>query len=182
MANQTSDPSVEFEGSLHPGRSRYLDRSRDRWMAALLIAIGISEPAGAFLHSPLLRGLGRLSSASVNPLVFNQVGGIEFWAARYRFELAHRDGTVTSIPVTHHTLAGIRGPHPRTAAYVVSIGLGPLSGPGVYGPPLHFGLCNRGPLARVLGFDGTLASALIQVESGTPGDDREWTLTIRCDV
>ena len=156
---------------------------RSRWLShltVLLVLVGISEPVGVLLSMPRLRGFGRLTSSSNSPLVFNQVGGIEFWANRYRFRLTDRNGSSVEIAVTNEALARIRGPHTRTAAYVVPIGLGGIAGPDLYLRPLQHGLCGGGPLARAIGYDRDLAGATIEVLSGSPGDDRRWTLAVPC--
>lgn len=150
------------------------------WLLAALLVVGVSEPLGVLFSMPRLRAVGRLTSASNSPLVFNQVAGIEFWANRYTFELTGRDGSVVEIPVTNRVLRGIRGPHTRTAAYVVPVGLSVIAPPELYRPPLVYGLCNRGPLAQDLGYGGDLAVAIIRIESGSPGDHRNWTVEIPC--
>lgn len=151
-----------------------------RILVAALALIGISEPLGSMLHLPSLRALGRITSASNSPLVFNQVEGIEFWANEYSFELRSRDGSVQDLPVTNDVLSRIRGPHTRTAAYVVPIGLGAIYGPNLFLAPLRYGLCGRGPLARDLRIDTDLESAVIHIRSGSPGDDRAWALRVPC--
>lgn len=151
------------------------------WLLVVLLVVGVSEPLGVFLSMPRLRAFGRLTSASNSPLVFNQVAGIEFWANRYTFELIGRDGSVVDIPVTNRVVMGIRGPHTRTAAYVVPVGLSTFAPPVFYRPPLVYGLCDHGPLARDLDYHGDLAVATIRIESGSPGDHRKWTVEIPCD-
>lgn len=146
-----------------------------------LVLVGIAEPVGFLTGSPSLRAFGRLSSASNAPLVFNQVLGIEFWASRYSFEFLGRDGSIVKLPVTNEVLRRLRGPHTRTAAYVVPVGLSVIAPPDLYRPPLAYGLCNHGPLAEDLGYRGDLSVATIQIESGSPGDGRRWTVDIPCD-
>lgn len=152
-----------------------------RALLAGLVLIGISEPLGVIFSSTRLRTAGRMSSASNCPLVFNQVDGIEFWANSYAFELRGRDGATLFVPATRDVIGRIGGPHTRTAAFVVPIGLGPVSSAIDYQRPLQFGLCDRGPLITALGYDEPIVEASIRVKSGSPNDSREWRLTIRCD-
>jgi len=154
--------------------------AKNRILVVLLILIGISEPLAFLADWPGVRAIGRISSASNCPLVFNQVGGMEFWASRYRFDFVDRDGQVSTLHVTREVLSRIRGSHVRTAAYVVPIGLGPLAGPALYRDPLRYGLCRNGPLARDLGHEGDLASATVHIESGAPDDPREWMISVSC--
>lgn len=60
-----------------------------RLATLILLIVGICEPVGVLLSWPRLRALGRISSASNAPLVFNQVGGIEFWARREDSRTGH---------------------------------------------------------------------------------------------
>ena len=141
----------------------------------ILRVVGVSEPVGALSSWPRLRAVGRLTSASNAPLVFNQVGGIEFWASRYRFTFRDRAGRVEGLRVTNDVLSRIRGPHTRTAASVVPIGLGAIAGPELFLERLQYGLCRGGPLARELGYAGDLAQATIEIESGSPFWDPFYT-------
>lgn len=153
---------------------------RTRIFTALLLLVGVSEPIGSALRLSSLREFGRLTSASNSPLVFNQVEGVEFWANRFRFEFHDAAGRIVDLPVTNDVLASILGPHTRTAAYVVPIGLGSIAGQGLYIPPLRYGFCFNGPLARDLRYHEVMKSVTIRIESGSPMDQRRWALHIPC--
>lgn len=172
--------SEEFLGTGRSALQVHRNPLKDNLLIAILIVIGISEPLAFLADWPFIRAIGRLSSTSNCPLVFNQVGGIEFWASHFEFELIDRNGTVSTLPVTRELLSRIRGPHTRTAAYVVPIGLGPVAGPAFYRAPLLYALCDHGPLARDLGYLGDLESASIHIQSGSPNDHRQWLLTLEC--
>jgi hypothetical protein len=95
MDESASDPvSIGSPEGLSPvatpageARPRLL---RDRLLIALLLCLGISEPIAYLADWPSIRAVARISSASNCPLVFNQVGGIEFWASSFEFQFVGR--------------------------------------------------------------------------------------------
>ena len=177
----TARSSLRFACNAVPSGEDRRAPLRTGLIAAFLLMVGVSEPAAFLANLPGVRAIARMSSASNCPLVFNQVGGIEFWASEYQIEFLDQNGSSVVLPVTREVLSRISGPHTRTAAYVVPIGLGTVGGPALYRPPLRYGLCHRGPLARDLGSPEHLASATIRIRSGSPNDDREWALTFACN-
>jgi len=52
------------------------------FLSIALLGLGLLEPIGHLPKQRHLRQLGRVSGASVLPLVFNEIEGIEFWANR----------------------------------------------------------------------------------------------------
>ncbi len=152
------------------------------FLSVLLVLVGVAEPAGFLVGNRTLREMGRLSSASSLPLVFNDVGGVAFWANHYTFEFTDRTGGVEWLEITSEVRSRIRGPHTRTAAYVVPIGLGPVLGPTSYRDPLRYGLCDNGPLARDLGYERDLREAKIHIRGHSRGRVRKWVLRVSCET
>lgn len=72
-----------------------------RLAVLILLILGVSEPVGILASWPRLRALGRLTSVSNAPLVFNQVEGFEFWASRSGFTFRDRAARVERLQVTN---------------------------------------------------------------------------------
>ena len=146
----------------------------------LVIVIGVLEPIGLVLKNDTFRVLGRVSTASVLPLVFNKNLGIEFWANQYSFETTNAEGEREELKITSEVLQRLQGPHTRVAAYVVPVGLGTIIGEVLYSTPLRYGFCGDAPVAREFGYQEEIKTLTVNVTSRTPGSKDTWKLFVDC--
>jgi hypothetical protein len=126
-----------------------------RRAAALVVAaLGPLAAIGYLCGSPLLVEIGRLSAASPLPIVFGAVAGHEYWAARYVLEVETRDGTRVEREVARGEFTRLGGPHRARMLWALPLVLAPALPDDAWTPPLAYGFCRQGRLARVLGITG----------------------------
>lgn len=98
------------------GKKRSLGINLTNLMSLLLLALGLSQPIGYLFNNPTLRGLGVVSVASPNPLVFTAYNGVETYSTSFYIDIYTTRNSgysldVFNIEITKELYALIEGPY-----------------------------------------------------------------------
>ena len=127
-----------------------------RFAPVLLVGLGSLQLVGYFTGSAALRWLGLQSVAAPLPIVFSARRESGSVSARFALRVETAVGETIEFDGRPGFEARLRGPFQRTQLYSAQL---------LYAYPvdrardsiLGFGLCDRGPLARELGIDDSVA-------------------------
>ena len=126
--------------------------------AATLLALGLLQMAGDFVHLPMLKAFAAATAASPAPRVFSSVRGLETYSTRFFIEYTATDSTFHSVEITPQRAAGMRGPYNRRNVYGAVLSYGPIlqSDPRLnpmFESVSQYALCGNAPMLRELGID-----------------------------
>lgn len=121
-----------------------------------------------------------MSAAAPLPLVFNQVGGVEYWAAEYRVEARTLSGERIQRKIDAGTYEKMPGPHFVHMAYTLPLALAPIVPAPIWTIPLQYGFCTSHYYQKALGIQEQIleATVLMKPRSGDNLAVRQYR--IRC--
>jgi hypothetical protein len=153
-------------------------RNAAAWLVA---AIGPLAALGYLLQVPPLVAIGTLSAASPLPIVFGAVSGHEYWAMRYVVDVEMRDGRHERREIARGQFARLGGPHHARMLLAMPIVLAPVLSDDAWMPPVAYGLCHDGRLARALDVDGAVRrmDVVATHRAGAARGERHYTVWCR---
>jgi len=145
-----------------------------------IVLIGLIGLIGKSFNFPNLYRLSRLTTASIAPFVFTNIGGdYEPFAIKVSISyLDHSDHWVTKELDRRHF---IPGPLSRRAIYHIGLGYSPALPEKLWKQVLRSAACNGGRLSATIGTPPDIKAIKVVIESLTPGRPQSWTKEVACN-
>ena len=149
-----------------------------------LLLVGILSTCGLIFNSPVLKGIGTISTASPLPFVFSAFNGVETFSKSMNIDITMTNGTHVIIPIDHKLYWGLKGPYNRRNVIGAVFSHGPFFDKPemikIRDQVFNWGFC-QGHLVHEFGINAEIDHAVINVRSKTKGNEEKlWQVVINC--